>query len=64
MKAWKKVPLYLKIFILLIIGGAIGFIFGERVEVVAPIGDAYIMLLKMLIVPLVFFSTSLLAIIT
>ena len=56
MKAWKKVPLYLKIFILLIIGGAIGFIFGERVEVVAPIGDAYIMLLKMLIVPLVFFS--------
>ena len=56
MKAWKKVPLYLKIFILLIIGGAIGFIFGERVEVEAPIGDAYIMLLKMLIVPLVFFS--------
>lgn len=56
MKAWRNVPLYLKIFILLIIGGIIGFIFGERVAVLAPIGDAYIMLLKMLIVPLVFFS--------
>lgn len=56
MKAWKSVPLYIKIFILLIAGGILGFIFGESVEIVAPIGDAYIMLLKMLIVPLVFFS--------
>lgn len=56
MKAWKNVPLYIKIFILLIAGGILGFIFGESVEIVAPIGDAYIMLLKMLIVPLVFFS--------
>ena len=56
MKAWKSVPLYIKIFILLIADGILGFIFGESVEIVAPIGDAYIMLLKMLIVPLVFFS--------
>ena len=52
----ESVPLYIKIFILLIAGGILGFIFGESVEIVAPIGDAYIMLLKMLIVPLVFFS--------
>lgn len=56
MKAWKNVPLYMKIFILLIVGGLVGFIFGEKVEVLSPVGDAYIMLLKMLIVPLVFFS--------
>ena len=54
MKAWKNVPLYMKIFILLIVGGLVGFIFGEKVEVLSPVGDAYIMLLKMLIVPLVF----------
>ena len=56
MKAWKNTPLHIKIFVLLIIGCAIGFLFGERVTVLAPIGDAYIKLLKMLIVPLVFFS--------
>ena len=56
MKAWKNIPLYMKIFILLIAGGVIGFVFGENVAVLAPVGDAYIKLLKMLIVPLVFFS--------
>lgn len=56
MKAWKNIPLYMKIFILLIAGCVIGFVFGENVAVLAPVGDAYIKLLKMLIVPLVFFS--------
>lgn len=56
LSAWKKVPLYMKIFILMIIGAAVGFIFGEKVAMFAPLGAAYIKLLKMLVVPLVFFS--------
>lgn len=54
--AWKKVPLYKQIFILLVIGAIFGFVFGEKVAVFAPFGTAYIKLLKMLVVPLVFFS--------
>ncbi|WP_294192020.1 dicarboxylate/amino acid:cation symporter [uncultured Cloacibacillus sp.] len=54
--AWKKVPLYKQIFILLVIGAILGFVFGEKVAVFAPFGTAYIKLLKMLVVPLVFFS--------
>lgn len=54
--AWKKVPLYKQIFILLVIGAILGFVFGEKVAVFAPFGAAYIKLLKMLVVPLVFFS--------
>lgn len=56
MKKWKNIPLYIKIFILLMIGCICGFVFGPKVAVFAPIGNGYIMLLKMLVVPLVFFS--------
>ena len=38
MKAWKNIPLYMKIFILLIAGCVIGFVFGENVAVLAPVG--------------------------
>ena len=47
--AWKKVPLYKQIFILLVIGAILGFVFGEKVAVFAPFGTAYIKLLKMLV---------------
>lgn len=56
MKAWKNVPLYIKIFILMILGAIVGAIVGESISVVAFLGDVYIALLKMLVVPLVFFS--------
>ena len=39
MKAWKNTPLHIKIFVLLIIGCAIGFLFGERVTVLAQNAD-------------------------
>lgn len=53
---WKNVPLYIKIFILMIAGAAVGAIVGEKITTVAFLGDVYIELLKMLVVPLVFFS--------
>lgn len=56
MKAWKNVPLYIKIFILMILGAIVGAIVGEDISAVAFLGDVYIALLKMLVVPLVFFS--------
>ena len=56
MKAWKNIPLYIKIFILMLIGAVVGYIVGPDIAVVSFLGDIYIALLKMLVVPLVFFS--------
>ena len=56
MKKWKEVPLYFKIFIMMILGAAVGAVTGERIMAVAFFRDIYIELLKMLVVPLVFFS--------
>ena len=56
MKAWKNVPLYIKIFILMLIGAVVGYIVGPDIAVVSFLGDIYIALLKMLVVPLVSFS--------
>lgn len=56
MKKWKEVPLYFKIFIMMILGAIVGAAAGERILAVSFLGDVYIELLKMLVVPLVFFS--------
>lgn len=56
MKMWKNVPLYIKIFILMLIGAVVGYIVGPEIAAVSFLGDIYIALLKMLVVPLVFFS--------
>lgn len=56
MSKWRSIPLYIKIFILLILGGIVGFIVGPQAVIFKPVGDAYILLLKMLVVPLVFVS--------
>lgn len=40
------------------IGGAAGVIFGPKAEVVKPLGDLFLNLMFMIIVPLVFFSVS------
>jgi len=55
-KKWLGLPLYIKILITMVIGAILGFIIGPGVSSVAFIGNAYIALLKMLVVPLVFFS--------
>jgi len=56
MKWWFKQQLYLQIFICIGIGIGLGFLLGDHVKVIKPIGDIFIRLLKMLIVPLTFFT--------
>ena len=53
-KAKKKIPLLIKIAIGFVLGILIGVIFRENASVISPIGDLFMRLLKMLILPLVF----------
>ncbi|GGZ26795.1 dicarboxylate/amino acid:cation symporter [Asticcacaulis endophyticus] len=54
-----KTPFWLRTVIGLVAGIAVGVIFGERaVPYVEPIGDLFLRLIKMLIVPLVFFTIA------
>ncbi len=57
MKWWFKQQLYTQIFICLAIGIALGYYFSpEKVSLIKPIGDIFINLLMMLIVPLTVFT--------
>jgi len=52
----KKIPLIWQIGIGFILGIAAGAVLGEKVQVVEPVGNIFLTLLKMIIVPLVFSS--------
>lgn len=52
----KKIPLIWQIGIGFVLGIAAGVMFGEKVQIVEPVGSLFLTLLKMLIVPLVFSS--------
>ena len=56
MRFWIKLPLYTKIFIGAVIGIILGFILQDNASFFEPIGDLFIKLLQMLIIPLVVFS--------
>ena len=56
MKWWFRQQLYTQIFICIIIGVALGLLLGDRVTTIKPIGDIFIRLLMMLIVPLTFLT--------
>lgn len=56
MEFYKKVPLWAKILISIVIGIGLGVVSPAAAEAIAPIGDVFLRLLKMLIVPLVFFT--------
>ncbi|PTE71739.1 cation:dicarboxylate symporter family transporter, partial [Staphylococcus gallinarum] len=56
MKWWKNQKLYVKILIGVILGIVLGIIFGPSIKVIKPIGDIFIRLLQMLIIPLTFFT--------
>lgn len=51
-----KSNLLMRILIGLIIGVIVGLIVGPKIEVIAPLGDLLIRLLKMIVVPVIFFS--------
>ena len=56
MKWWFKQPLYTQIFICILIGILLGLLLGPKAELIKPVGDIFIRLLMMLIVPLTFFT--------
>jgi len=56
MKWWFDRPLYLQIFIAILLGVGLGLLLGPKAVMLKPLGDIFIRLLKMLIVPLTFFT--------
>lgn len=58
MKWWFSRKLHIQIAIGIVIGIALGVIMGENATVLNPIGQIFLRLLQMLIVPLVFFSIT------
>ncbi|MGL4612596.1 MAG: dicarboxylate/amino acid:cation symporter [Shewanella sp.] len=53
---WMAVPLWLQIFVGMVLGIAVGVGFGEQATCLKPIGTLFVNTIKMLIVPLVFCS--------
>lgn len=58
MKYWSGLALHKKIFVMLLLGIVVGWVSGPKAEILQPLGDVFIRLLRMLIVPLVFFTLS------
>lgn len=58
MKKLLKAPLWAQILAAIVIGVLIGVVSPEAAEALSPLGDIFLNLLKMLIVPLVFFSIT------
>ncbi len=56
MKFWKDLALWKKITVGLVAGVIVGIVFGEDAEVLKPIGDVFIRLIKMIIIPLIYIS--------
>ncbi len=56
MKAWFAIPLWQRVIGALILGIAVGLIWGPDAASIKIIGDVFIAFIKMLVVPLIFFS--------
>ncbi len=56
MKRWFKQPLYIQISVCILVGVALGLLLGPQAALLKPLGEVFIRLLKMLIVPLTFFT--------
>ena len=55
MKWWKRQHLFVQVAIGAVVGIILGLILGEGVRYISPLGDIFLRLLQMLIVPLTFF---------
>ncbi|OXY81619.1 dicarboxylate/amino acid:cation symporter [Oceanimonas doudoroffii] len=53
---WKRLQIWQKVLIGLLLGAATGFVLGEHAAVLHPVGKAFIAAIKMLVVPLIFVS--------
>ncbi len=55
-KAWFAIPLWQRVIGALILGIVVGYVWGPGAESIKIIGDIFIAFIKMLVVPLIFFS--------
>lgn len=55
-RTWFAIPLWQRVIAALILGGITGYLWGPGAESIKIIGDVFIDFIKMLIVPLIFFS--------
>ena len=53
-----KIHLWQKIFIAMILGAMFGYLIGDKATILKPIGDIFVNMIKMIVVPLIFFSIS------
>ena len=56
LKRWFATSLWKRVLLALVLGIATGFAVGEDIVAIKWIGDLFIRLIKMLVVPLIFFS--------
>ncbi|QFT75919.1 dicarboxylate/amino acid:cation symporter [Erythrobacter sp. THAF29] len=56
LKAWFAIPLWQRVIAALILGIIVGYAWGPGAESIKIIGDIFIAFIKMLVVPLIFFS--------
>ena len=55
-KVWFAIPLWQRVIAALLLGGITGYLMGPSAESIKIVGDVFIDFIKMLIVPLIFFS--------
>ncbi|MFC6719070.1 dicarboxylate/amino acid:cation symporter [Natrialbaceae archaeon GCM10025810] len=53
---YRSVPLIYRIMVAFLLGSAAGIVFGERMTVVEPLGDLFLRLLNMLVIPIIVFT--------
>ena len=53
---FRNPPIYSRIFLGLVLGILAGLLFGKQIQIFLPIGKAFIQLIKMIVIPLVFSS--------
>ncbi|WP_336021704.1 dicarboxylate/amino acid:cation symporter [Halobellus salinisoli] len=53
---YRSVPLIYRIFVAFVLGSVAGIAFGERMTVVEPLGDLFLRLLNMLVIPIIVFT--------
>nr|WP_137676777.1 dicarboxylate/amino acid:cation symporter [Parerythrobacter lutipelagi] len=56
MRAWFAIPLWQRVIAALILGVVVGYFWGPGAESIKIIGDIFVAFIKMLVVPLIFFS--------
>ena len=56
MRAWFAIPLWQRVVAALVLGLAVGLLWGPGAETIKWIGDLFIRAIRMLVVPLIFFS--------